>query len=125
MLIQVVHCHPLPDSYNHALFRTIVWSLEKNRHEVVATDLYHDQFDPVMSAAERRSYYEAHYADAAVLAEIALLRRVEGEKSIPLGRFAHILSGINTNIVSFQRKMTKKDRSLLGSWVQNRCPVVL
>jgi hypothetical protein len=24
MLIQVVHCHPLTDSYDHALFRTIV-----------------------------------------------------------------------------------------------------
>ena len=36
MLIQVVHSHPLADSYNHALFQTIVETL-KRRHEVIAT----------------------------------------------------------------------------------------
>src|ERR1700681_2853554 len=40
MLIQIVHCHPLVESYNHALFRTIVETLKQNGHEVVATDLY-------------------------------------------------------------------------------------
>lgn len=78
MLIQVVHCHPLCDSYNHALFRTIVDALEKGGHDVIATDLYRQQFDPVMNAAERRSYYQARYDDAAVSADIALLRRVQG-----------------------------------------------
>ena len=28
MRIQVVHCHPLTDSYDHALFRAIVETLE-------------------------------------------------------------------------------------------------
>lgn len=78
MLIQVVHCHPLTDSYNHALFRTILAALEEKGHQVVATDLYRAGFDPVMHAAERRSYYEPRYDDAAVAAETALLRRVEG-----------------------------------------------
>src|SRR5438045_3568081 len=78
MLVQVVHCHPLTDSYNHALFCTIVAALEQNGHEVVATDLYREQFDPVMSAVERRSYYASRYHDAEVSAEIGLLRRVEG-----------------------------------------------
>ena len=32
MLIQVVHCHPLVESYNHALFRTIVETLKQNGH---------------------------------------------------------------------------------------------
>ena len=31
MLIQVVHCHPLVESYNHALFRTIVETLKTER----------------------------------------------------------------------------------------------
>ncbi|HJU16964.1 MAG TPA: NAD(P)H-dependent oxidoreductase [Stellaceae bacterium] len=78
MLIQVVHCHPLRDSYNHALFRTIVTTLEERGHQVAATDLYRGRFDPVMSAAERRSYDEPPYADASVSAETALLRCVEG-----------------------------------------------
>ena len=78
MLVQVVHCHPLTDSYNHALFATIVTALEENGHEVVATDLYREQFDPIMTATERHSYYEPHYHDAAVSAETELLRRVDG-----------------------------------------------
>ena len=56
MLIQVIHCHPLTESYNHALFHTIVTALEDSGHQVVATDLYREQFDPAMSADERRSY---------------------------------------------------------------------
>ena len=65
MLIQVIHCHPLTESYNHALFHTIVTALEDNGHQVVATDLYREQFDPAMSADERRSYYTARYASPA------------------------------------------------------------
>jgi hypothetical protein len=38
MLIQVIHCHPLIDSYNHTLFQTITTGLEDNGHQVVATD---------------------------------------------------------------------------------------
>jgi len=80
MLIQVVHCHPLTDSYNHALFHTIVAALEDNGHQVAATDLYREQFDPAMSADERRSYYAARYDNTMVSAHTALLiiSRVDG-----------------------------------------------
>jgi NAD(P)H dehydrogenase (quinone) len=77
MLIQVVHSHPLEDSYNHALFKAIVETLQR-RHEVVATDLYRERFSPVMTDAERRSYYGAHYADEAVSRLTEQLRRVDG-----------------------------------------------
>ena len=46
MLIQVIHCHPLTDSYNHVLFQTIIAALGDKGHEVAATDLYREQFDP-------------------------------------------------------------------------------
>jgi len=78
MRFQVIHCHPLTDSYNHALFRDIVATLERCGHRAVATDLYREQFDPVMSAAERGSYYRPPYADAAVRTYIDLLRQAEG-----------------------------------------------
>jgi NAD(P)H dehydrogenase (quinone) len=78
MFIQIVHCHPLTDSYNHALFQTIVVALEQNGHHVATTDLYRERFDPVMTADERRSYYEASYDNAGVSAETALLRRIDG-----------------------------------------------
>ena len=54
MRIQVVHCHPLTSSYNHALFEAIVETLGKNGHEVVATDLYREGFQPAMTEHERR-----------------------------------------------------------------------
>jgi hypothetical protein len=48
MLFQVVHCYPLTDSYNHALFHTVVEAL-KPRHDVIATDLYRERFAPAMT----------------------------------------------------------------------------
>jgi hypothetical protein len=78
MLIQIIHCHPLTDSYNHALCQTIVVALEQNGHHVAITDLYRERFDPVMTPDERRSYYEASYDNAGVSAETALLRRIDG-----------------------------------------------
>ena len=66
MLFQVVHCHPLIDSYNHALFRTIVAALEQRGHSVIATGLYRERFDPAMREDERASYYQEPYAEAAV-----------------------------------------------------------
>jgi len=77
MLIQVVHCHPLVESYNHALFRAIVETLEQRGHQVIATDLYREGFDPVLSADERRSYFET-YAHDAVAGHVDALRRIDG-----------------------------------------------
>ena len=77
MLIQVVHSHPLADSYSHALFQTIVETL-KHRHEVIATDLYREGFSPAMTEAERRSYYQGAYADEAVARLITDVRRADG-----------------------------------------------
>ena len=35
MLIQVVHCHPFVESFDHALYRTIVATLKQTGHKVV------------------------------------------------------------------------------------------
>lgn len=78
MHFQVIHCHPLADSYNHALFETTVAALQARGHEVSATDLYREGFDPRMSAAERRSYYLVAYDDTAVARYTELLRRIDG-----------------------------------------------
>lgn len=77
MLIQVVHSHPLTDSYNHALFQTIVAALQP-RHEVIATDLYREGFAPAMTDAERRSYYGGAYSEEAVAQLTGQLRRADG-----------------------------------------------
>jgi putative NADPH-quinone reductase len=78
MLVQVVHCHPLTDSYNHALFRMIVATLEQRGHQVIATDLYRENFDPALSPEERASYYAPAYAaGAGVAAYIDAVRRID------------------------------------------------
>ena len=78
MKIQVVHAHPLTDSFNHALFQAIVETLTQHGHEVVATDLYRDGFDPRLSEAERRSYFAPTFDSSAVATYVDVLRRVDG-----------------------------------------------
>lgn len=78
MLIQVVHCHPLGDSYDHALFGAIVETLEAGGHSVVATDLYREGFQPAMTAHERRTYMDNGYDGSAVAGYIETLRKVDG-----------------------------------------------
>ena len=77
MLIQVVHSHPLTDSYNHALFQIIVDQL-RERHQVIATDLYRERFSPVMTEPERRSYYQPPYAEEEVAPLVRQLRQADG-----------------------------------------------
>ena len=78
MLIQVVHCHPLTESYNNALFRTIVETLEQNGHRVVATDLYREGFQPVMTERERQTYMDRSYDLSAVAEHAERLKRIDG-----------------------------------------------
>jgi NAD(P)H dehydrogenase (quinone) len=77
MLIQVVHCHPLVDSYNHALFQAIVETLRR-RHDVIATDLYRERFSPAMTETERSSYHQGSYALEEVATLAQDLRRADG-----------------------------------------------
>ena len=78
MRIQVVHAHPLQDSYNAALFQCIVTTLHESGHDVVATDLYRENFQPAMTAGERRSYIAGPYDRSAVDRYTELLRQVDG-----------------------------------------------
>ncbi len=59
MRVLVVFAHPLADSLNGALHEAVVDGLTRAGHEVDDMDLYADGFDPVLSAEERRSYFDA------------------------------------------------------------------
>jgi NAD(P)H dehydrogenase (quinone) len=74
MQIQVVCCHPLTDSYDHALFQTVVSTLEQNGHGVVATDLYREDFAPAMTVSERRTYMSNDYDASAVARYVEILK---------------------------------------------------
>lgn len=52
----VVYAHPHPDSFSSALCRTAVEALSVAGHHVDLIDLYADNFDPRLTAAERLVY---------------------------------------------------------------------
>ena len=78
MRIQVVHCHPLVTSYNHALYQAIVETLRKNGHDVVATDLYREGFHPALTERERETYMQETYDRSAVAGYTETLKSVDG-----------------------------------------------
>jgi putative NADPH-quinone reductase len=78
MRIQVVHCHPLTDSYNHALFQVVLEGLAHGGHDAIGTDLYRDGFEAAMTPPEHRSYYPGPYEVAAVSAYVDTLRNIDG-----------------------------------------------
>lgn len=56
MRLLVVFCHPDPDSYGAAIFRTATDALRAAGHELRVIDLYAEGFDPVFTRDEKRSY---------------------------------------------------------------------
>ena len=42
MHVQIVYCHPLPNSYNRALLDALSAGLQEAGHRVTVTDLYRD-----------------------------------------------------------------------------------
>jgi NAD(P)H dehydrogenase (quinone) len=78
MLIQVVHCHPFVESFDHALYRTIVATLKQTGHKVVARDLYREGFQSAMTEQERRTYVDMGYDTSAVAHYAKTLKEVEG-----------------------------------------------
>jgi putative NADPH-quinone reductase len=58
MRILVVYAHPVETSFNAALHQRVVASLREAGHEVDDCDLYAEDFNPVMSRAERLGYHD-------------------------------------------------------------------
>ncbi|ADZ69227.1 NAD(P)H-dependent oxidoreductase [Polymorphum gilvum] len=54
----VVYCHPCAESFNAAVLRTVLASLEAAGHEIRLVDLYAEGFQPAMNAEERRGYHD-------------------------------------------------------------------
>jgi putative NADPH-quinone reductase len=58
MKVLVVFCHPVETSYNAAVHRVAVDTLREAGHEVADLDLYAENFNPVLSRAERLDYHD-------------------------------------------------------------------
>lgn len=56
MRLLVVFCHPDPESFGAAIFRTACDALRAAGHELRIIDLYAEGFDPVFTREERRTY---------------------------------------------------------------------
>ncbi len=52
MKITVILAHPDRRSFNHAIAKTVIETLNKNAHEVIFHDLYKEKFPPVLPAHE-------------------------------------------------------------------------
>ncbi|EHS50340.1 NAD(P)H dehydrogenase (quinone) [Rhizobium sp. PDO1-076] len=74
----VVLAHPLSDSFASSLARTVRDTLETRGHVVDLLDLYGEDFDPRLTAAERASYMTGSYDASAVAPIVARLQAADG-----------------------------------------------
>lgn len=77
MRVMVLYAHPLDDSLNAALHRTVVTALRESGHDVDDCDLYAEGFNPVLSAEERRHYHDETRNQAPVADYISRIRAAE------------------------------------------------
>ena len=79
MRLLVVFCHPDPDSYGAALYRTACEALRQAGHELRCIDLYAEGFDPVFTREEKRTYLSDTARNiAGVAAHVEALKWAEG-----------------------------------------------
>ncbi len=78
MRILLVLAHPLSDSFAAAVANTAKTALEAKGHEVDLLDLCNENFDPRLSEAERRGYFDTPYDTAGVDGIVARLRDADG-----------------------------------------------
>jgi NAD(P)H dehydrogenase (quinone) len=79
MRLLVVFCHPDPDSYGAAIFRTACHALCEAGHELRIIDLYAEGFDPVFTLDEKRSYLtDTAQNIAGVASHVEALQWAEG-----------------------------------------------
>jgi putative NADPH-quinone reductase len=78
MKFLVLYAHPMQDSFGEAIYRSTLEALTGSGHEIDACDLYAENFDPVMTAEERRNYHDPSANTSMILPHIERLRRAEG-----------------------------------------------
>ena len=58
MRVMVLHAHPVAESFNRALYNTVLETLKAAGHEVDPVDLYAEGFNPVLSREDRLNYHD-------------------------------------------------------------------
>jgi putative NADPH-quinone reductase len=75
--VYVVHAHPSPDSFSAVCLERTVASLRNAGHEVRVTSLYADDFDPVLSLAERIGHLDPPDTKPQIASYVELLHWCE------------------------------------------------
>ena len=78
MRFLVVLAHPLKESFAASIAKTATAALEAKGHSVDFLDLYAEDFDPRLTAAERGSYFGDTYDSSAVAPLVARLQAADG-----------------------------------------------
>lgn len=61
-----LYCHPLTDSFHAAVRAAALSSLTTKAHVVDLADLYHDDFQPALTARQREIYFESPQNEAGI-----------------------------------------------------------
>jgi NAD(P)H dehydrogenase (quinone) len=77
MRVLVLFAHPSPQSYNAALHVAVLDELAKAGHEVDDCDLNAEDFQPVLTRAEREGYHDLSANTLPVAGHVARLRWAE------------------------------------------------
>jgi len=77
MKCMVVTAHPLPASLCRTLTDRVAILLQTSGHDVVLEDLYAENFDPALTAGERKSYYSNAYNATRVAKQVDRLLAAE------------------------------------------------
>jgi NAD(P)H dehydrogenase (quinone) len=75
--VLVLYCHPNPESYGAALHAAVVDSLKTAGHEVDDCDLYAEDFQPILTRAERVGYHDLETNTAPVQGYVDRVRNAE------------------------------------------------
>ncbi len=78
MRFLIVLSHPLAGSFAASVAATAKRALETNGHSVDLLDLYSEGFDPRLSEAERRGYFDVPYDTSGVDDLVARLKAADG-----------------------------------------------
>ena len=78
MRFLVIYAHPDSDSFGFSVYEHVLRALKEAGHDVEILDLYADHFQPVLSAIERRLYYDLNADRGEVQSKIDQLLRCEG-----------------------------------------------
>jgi putative NADPH-quinone reductase len=77
MRVLLIHCHPCPGSFSHALRGAALEGLRTAGHEVELRDLYAEGFQPALTAEERGRYHDVPANLAGIEGHVASLRAAD------------------------------------------------